>query len=253
MARSELESRKRSGRKWLWLALAALLVVALAGAAVWYFVIREDAPEEANIEDATAALEEANAGDTAAAPADLAGEWTVDTSVGSFDDFSGTWAGYRFDEELAGIGATTAVGRSPVVSGTMTVTEDEVTDVEVEVDMTALQSDQSFRDEAIRTRGLQTNDFPTGTFVLTSPMEFPEGVADGETVQATATGDLTLHGVTREVTIDMEAQLSGGRAVVIGSSPVALTDFDIEPPTGARVLAVNNEGEFEFQVFFTKS
>jgi hypothetical protein len=59
--------------------------------------------------------------------------------------------------------------------------------------------------------------------------------------------------VTQEVTVDLEAQLVGDRAVVVGSAPVALTDFDIDPPTGASVLSVSNEGEFEFQVFFAKS
>jgi polyisoprenoid-binding protein YceI len=241
-----------SGRKWLLVVAVPLVLLAIAGTAVWYVMFRDDAPEEANIDDASQTLDELGGGADVAVE-DLLGEWRVDASVGSFEDFTGTWAGYRFDEELADIGATTAAGRTPDVSGTMSVTEDEVTGVEIEVDLTTLQSDQSFRDEAIRTRGLESNQFPTGTFLLTSPMEFPHGVIDGETVQATATGDLTLHGVTQEVTIDLEAKLDGGHAVVVGSSPVALTDFGIEPPTGARVLSVANEGEFEFQVFFTKS
>ena len=247
---ADKEPRRR--RRWPLLVLLVLLVLGAAGAAVWYFLIREDAPERANIDDASQTLDSVATGDPVAAE-DLVGDWTVDTSVGSFDDFSGTWAGYRFDEELASIGATTAVGRTPDVSGTMTVTEDEVTGVDVEVDMTTLQSDQSFRDEAIRTRGLQTNDFPTGTFELAEPLEIPDGLTDGAQVQAKATGNLTIHGVTQEITVDLEAQIVGEQAVVVGSAPVALTDFDIDPPTGASVLAVSNEGEFEFQVFFSKA
>lgn len=243
--------RRRRRRRPRMVALA-LVVLAAAGAAGWYFWVREDAPERANIRDASQTLDSVASGD-AVAPEDLVGDWTVDTSVGAFDDFTGTWAGYRFDEELASIGATTAVGRTPDVSGTMTVTEDEVTGVTVEVDMTTLQSDRSFRDEAIRTRGLQTDDFPTGTFELAEPLEVPDGLTDGSEAQAKATGNLTIHGVTQEVTVDLEARLTGDRAVVVGSAPVALTDFDIEPPTGARVLSVSDEGEFEFQVFFAKS
>jgi polyisoprenoid-binding protein YceI len=246
MARSE-----RRRRRWPFL-VAALVALAAVGAGGWYFWIREDAPKRANIDDASQTLDSVADGE-AVAPEDLVGEWSVDTSVGSFDDFSGTWAGYRFDEELASIGATTAVGRTPEVSGTMTVTGEEVTDVEIEVDLTTLQSDQSFRDEAIRTRGLESDEFPTGTFRLSEPLDMPDGVAEGERVQATATGDLTIHGVTQEVTVDLEAELIGDRAAVVGSSPVALADFGMEPPTGARVLSVADEGEFEFQVFFTKS
>ena len=228
-----------------------VVVAVAAGVGIWYFLIREDAPERADIETASETLDE-SAGDEDVASEDLVGDWSVDTSVGSFDDFSGTWAGYRFDEELASVGATTAVGRTPDVTGTMTVTDDEVTAVDVEVDMTTLQSDQERRDNAIRERGLESNRFPTGTFSLTEPLELPDGVEAGERAQAVATGELTLHGVTNEVTIDLEAELRGDQAVVIGSAPVALADYDIEPPTNAAVLSVSGEGEFEFQVFFAK-
>jgi polyisoprenoid-binding protein YceI len=228
-----------------------VVVAVAAGVGVWYFLIREDAPERADIEAASETLDE-SAGDEAVAPEDLVGDWSVDSTVGSFEDFSGTWAGYRFDEELASIGATTAVGRTPDVTGTLTVTEDEVTAVDVEVDMTTLRSDEERRDNAIRERGLESNRFPTGTFTLTEPLELPDGVASGERAQAVASGELTLHGVTNEVTIDLEAELRGDQAVVIGSAPVALADFGIEPPTNAAVLSVAEEGEFEFQVFFSK-
>ena len=43
----------------------------------------------------------------------LDGTWTVDPSVGSFSDFSGSFVGYRVEEELANVGAATAVGRTP--------------------------------------------------------------------------------------------------------------------------------------------
>jgi polyisoprenoid-binding protein YceI len=233
--------------------LVVLAVLAAAGFAVWWFFIRDDAPPPADIDAAGRTLEESGAGGEALDADDLVGDWTVDDSVGSFDDFSGTWAGYRFDEQLARVGATTAVGRTPAVTGTMTVDENEVTDVRVEVDMTQLQSDQSRRDQAIKTSGLETEEFPTGAFELTEPLELPDGVESGEQAQAVATGELTLHGVTQEVTIDLSAQLRGDQAVIVGSSPVALSDFDIEPPTNAAVLSVSETGEFEFQVFFRKA
>ena len=52
----------------------------------------------------------------------LDGTWTIDHSIGSYDyaanDFSGSWAGYRAQEELVGIGGTEAVGRTPDIAGT---------------------------------------------------------------------------------------------------------------------------------------
>jgi polyisoprenoid-binding protein YceI len=240
-------------------AIAAVVVV-LAGFAGWYFLIRDDAPEEASIEAAGDTLDEAGngTGDTAsegeeAPTADgVDGDWAVDTSLGSFDDFSGTWAGYRVEEELAGIGSATAVGRTPDVSGTMTIADGEVSAVDVEVDMTTLQSDNGQRDGQLGSRGLESDTFPTATFSLTSPISLPEGAGESGPVTAEATGDLTIHGVTREVTIELEAEVTEGSAAVVGQAPVKLTDYDIEAPTGFRVLSINDDATFEFQIFFTR-
>jgi polyisoprenoid-binding protein YceI len=244
----------RSRRKLGLVAAGILALLVVAGAAGWWFVLRDDAPEEANIGDASQTLDEAGgAGDGEAASGDaVEGEWAVDTSIGSFDDFTGTYAGYRVDEELANIGATTAVGRTPDVSGTMTVAGDEVTGVDVEVDVTTLQSDNDLRDGQLGGRGLETDRFPTATFALTQPIALPDGVESGERVTASATGDLTVHGVTNEVTLDVDAELSDGAAVIVGQAPITLTDFGIEPPTGARVLSIRDDATFEFQLFFTR-
>lgn len=230
----------------------AVVAVAVVGVAGWWFLIRDDAPSEADIDTASETLSEA---DGAGAPSGdgVEGEWTVDPSIGSFDDFSGTWAGYRVDEELAGVGTNTAVGRTPDVTGTMTVEGDEVTAVDVEVDLTTLKSDNGTRDGALQSRGLESGTFPTASFTLTSPLALPDGVAAGERVTAQATGELTIHGVANEVTLEVEAELSDGAAAVVGQAPVVLADFDIEPPTGFSVLSIKDEGTFEFQLFFTRS
>jgi hypothetical protein len=49
-----------------------------------------------------------------------------------------------------------------------------------------------------------------------------------------AAGELTIHGVTNEVTIELQAELQGDAAVVVGSAPIALADHGIDPPTGCR-------------------
>jgi polyisoprenoid-binding protein YceI len=243
-------------RRTLLIGGGVIVVLAIIGFAGWWFLIRDDAPEEASIDDASQTLDESGSGASEGGSGSLEGTWTVDGSIGSFDyateDFSGTWAGYRFDEELGGIGANTAVGRTPEVTGTMTVEGEQVTEAEVEVDMTTLQSDEDRRDNAIRDRGLQTDRFPTGTFRLTEPLDLPEGVDSGEQVSTSATGELTLHGVTNPVTLEVEATLRDDAAVIVGSAPVSMSDFDIEPPTNAFVLSVNDTGEFEFQVFFSR-
>lgn len=242
-----------SGRKRIAIAAGVVAVLLVVGFAGWWFVLRDDAPEEANIADAGQTLDDAGGGEGAAGDGSVEGDWAVDTSIGAFDDFTGTWAGYRVDEELEGIGATTAVGRTPDVTGTMTVEGDEVTAIDVEVDVTTLQSDSDLRDGQLAGRGLETDTFPTATFTLTSPVALPEGVETGEEASAEVTGDLTIHGVTNEVTVTLDARLADGAAVVVGQAPVKLTDFGIEPPTGMRVLSIGDDATFEFQIFLSRA
>ena len=157
------------------------------------------------------------------------------------------------EEELAGVGATTAVGRTPDVTGGITIAGNEVTAGSFEVDMTTLKSDKDMRDNAIRSRGLETTAFPTATFELTQPVEVPEGIESGDSVAFTATGDLTLHGVTKEVTLDFDAESRDGTIAIVGSAPIVLADYDMEPPTSAIALSVSDHGTLEFQLFLTKA
>jgi polyisoprenoid-binding protein YceI len=70
-------------------------------------------------------------------------------------------------------------------------------------------------------------------------------------VGATATGTLTLHGVTRDVEVPLTATLSGGSIVVQGSLPITFADYGIEKPNSFAVLSVEDHGTMELQLFFT--
>jgi polyisoprenoid-binding protein YceI len=80
---------------------------------------------------------------------------------------------------------------------------------------------------------VESDRCPTATFILTAPLALRSGVADGERVTASATSDLTIHGVTNQVTIELEAELEGDSAVVVASAPVVLADYDIEVDTSS--------------------
>ena len=71
---------------------------------------------------------------------------------------------------------------------------------------------------------------------------------EGVPIVVTAVGDLTLHGVTRRVTVDLEGQLVANRVVVVGSTPILFSDYDIDPPSAVIVLAVEDNGVMEFQL-----
>lgn len=182
--------------------------------------------------------------------ADLDGSWSVVAGDASTID-EGTFVGFRVDEELRNIGSTTAVGRTPAVSGELTIADGSLTAVDVVADLTQLASDSSNRDRAIRSNGIETNDFPEATFTLTEPIELSESAASGEAFAAAATGDLTIHGVTNPVTFDLEAQLvNGSTIIVVAQIEIVMSDYGVTPPQLGPVLSISDEGIAEFQLQF---
>ena len=229
----------------------AVAIVAAIAVVAWY--ITRDAVAEVDIDSAAGASAAPSAAPAIADLADLAGEWTV-TNTGGDDLESGTFVGYRVEEELAQVGATTAVGRTSAVDGTMTIGDDAtVSDVTISADVTQLRSDQSFRDRAIQDQGLETAQFPEAGFSLDEPVTIPEEALGGATVTIPATGTLTLHGVDQQVTVDLEARLVGEQIVAGGAIPIAMADYDITPPSAQRVLSIDEEGIAELQVFFARA
>jgi polyisoprenoid-binding protein YceI len=184
----------------------------------------------------------------------LDGTWTIDPTIGSFDyaanDFSGSWVGYRVQEELAGIGGTVAVGRTPDVSGSISLSGTTLTAADLTADLTTLRSDESMRDGQLGRQGVQTDQFPTATFVLTQPIEL--GTIPDENVAFTvdAVGDLTIHGVTNNVTIPLNVIRAGDIVGVSGSLTFTWGDFGMEQPTSMRVVSLADELTMELQAFF---
>lgn len=235
-------------RNKLLMVLGIVVILAIAGVVAFKTVWSDDAPEEVSLSTS----EPVASGDV-----EFAGTWTVDNTSGEFDrqneKYTRSYAGYRIDEELASIGANTAVGRTDDVTGTMTIAGSSITDVDISVDMTTLESDQERRDGAIHMRGLETDRFPTATFKLAEPIDVGTEPDAGEKITADATGDFTLHGVTKRITIPIEGRWTGNKIQVISSFDVQLADHDIEPPTiPGRVLSVEDHGKVELQLNFVK-
>jgi polyisoprenoid-binding protein YceI len=251
------------------LIVVAVAVVAAAAAGAWYLFLRPPPPAEvalgaiptaaptddateARASDAPAAAESAADAASDAAGAGLDGTWTVDPSVGAFDDFSGSFVGYRVTEELVGIGTSTAVGRTPDVTGSLTLAGTTISDASFEADLTTLQSDSEMRDGQLGRQGLETDTYPAATFVLAEPIELDAAPAEGATIDATVVGELTLHGTTQRVEIPLEARMANGVVTVVGSLPVTFGDYGMTAPESMRVLSIDENGAMEFQLQFTQ-
>ena len=273
------------------LALMVLGVVAVAVAG-WWFLVRSDAPPAPDLASAVETASEAQAAATSAsstapvssttptttvsgygttasatstappttAPASTtavsvagpAGTWTVDTTIGSFNDFTSAWVGYRVEEVLGnGIGANTAVGRTPLVIGSVELSDDALLAVEVTADLRGLRSDKVYRDGRVR-RALHTDDHPTATFALVGPVALGDVAGDGTSIEVVVAGTVIINGVAGAVDVAVAATLVGDVVTVVGSFPIVFADHAIEAPSASIVVSVEDHGVVEFQLFLTR-
>ena len=94
---------------------------------------------------------------------------------------------------------------------------------------------------------MRVDEFPTATFVLTDAVTTSAAPVVGEVQTIDATGDLTLAGVTKQVTIELEAVLNADAGQVAGSIPITFADFGVEAPN-LGFVSVEPEGFVEFSL-----
>ena len=176
----------------------------------------------------------------------------MDTDIGSFSDFTSTWVGYRVQEVLGnGIGSATAVGRTPLVVGSVVLTDDAIEAVEVTADLRGLRSDKVYRDGKVRS-ALHADDHPTATFALVGPVTLGDLDGDGMSVDAVVPGTITINGMIGPVEVTLAATLVGDVVTVVGSFPIVFADHGIEAPGASIVVSVEDHGIVEFQLFLTR-
>lgn len=266
--------------KWGAIGLVALVVLVYAGI-FFYANVLNDSPDALDEGDLSEALAESTTDTTPAASATDAPATTTPTTAApasaapaetaapataapaetaapaTVDGFDGLWApttasefGYRVDEILAGVNVT-AVGRSNEIEGSLTV-EGTTASVDVVVQVENITSDNGTRDNQFRGRIMDVANFPTATFRTTEPIDFGTIPATGESVTATAVGELTLKGVTQPVTVEVTAQSNGANIGVLGNIPITFTDYGIDNPSNAGV-SLEDEGVVEFVLVFERT
>jgi len=183
-------------------------------------------------------------------PEDLDGRWVVDRSR-PFDreEGRGTFAGYRIQEELSGVGNTTAVGRTPEVEGEVVFDGGTIVEAAVTADLTELVSDDRRRDNRVRS---QLGPDARARFDLAGSIELPEVPPVGEVIELTVAGTLTLLDTSREVDVTLQAVVTDTGLLVTGSTDIVLSDYDIEVPSATIVLSVSDEATLEWQLFLVQ-
>jgi polyisoprenoid-binding protein YceI len=221
------------------------LILGAAGLGLLYFVVfAGSSPQKLALSSPAPSSSSSTSPDASAG----AGTWTVG---------SGSQAGYRVREKLASLSAPSdAVGRTTAVTGTLTLSQTasgfSVAAANFTVDVSKLTSDQSRRDQRIHSQGLESDRFPTATFTLTSPITLTADASSGQTVHVSATGDLTIHGVTKSVTIPIDARLTGSKIELVGSITFPFSQFGMTPPSIGGFVSVENNATMEFQLLLTR-
>jgi polyisoprenoid-binding protein YceI len=175
---------------------------------------------------------------TNAATTDTTGTWTVsDTSK----------ATVRVREQLVGVNLPSdAVLVASGASGAFALNDDGTfsSDSKITFDLTTLASDQRDRDNFVKMDTLQTRQFPKAEFVptKTSGLTLPMPASGDFTFKLT--GQITLHGKTKEVTFDVSATRSGNelRATATAAPSWKFADFGMSAPSVPfRVVSVVDE------------
>lgn len=222
------------------LGAVAVLVLVLVGVGVWYFVIRDDTVEKRTVD----------------CPPEGCAESTVETLDGTWTVTDASETALVITETIGGV-ADHQVEGNTAVTGDVTIAGDEVTDASFTVDLTTLEFtdappgfDVANRARAMESTGLETGAFPEATFVLSEPIALPDGVDSGDPVTATATGDLTLHGVTKPITFDVEIVADGEtfRLTPTEFIPIVLADYDMTVRAPGFVADIADEGSFDFTI-----
>ena len=110
----------------------------------------------------------------------------------------------------------------------------------VEIDSASLDTGLEGRDEAMWEH-LDTERHASISFV---PSAFTTEVVDPaeQRLSGALKGAMTIHGVTREVTLDVKAHVDESRRLVVeGELPLRLTDFEVPVPNKLGMISVEDE------------
>jgi polyisoprenoid-binding protein YceI len=224
--------RPRRKRHWLrWVLVSAIALVVLLFAAVAAAIKLQPTP-------APLALPAS----VVAPTGPIEGTWSVT---------SGSVAGFRIQQTVLGL-TNAVVGRTEDVTGTVTVAGGQVAAAHVRVNLLALTSGGKPAPQF--GTSLETQRYPDATVDLAGSVAADAGFASGATATVSATGQLTLHGVTHNVAVPISMRRDGADVKVTGSFPVSFADWGIAEPTGYGWFgSLANHGTAEFLLVLRRS
>ena len=157
---------------------------------------------------------------------------------------------YRIREQLAGfdlpndaVGATSDVTGGIAFDGKGQLVPASSKFV---VNVATLKSDKDRRDGYVRGRVLETSQFPTVELAPTAlrGLTLPVPTSGSKTFQLV--GNLTVHGVTKPTTWQVDAKFDGTRVSGTAATAFAFSDFGLTQPRVPVVLSVADTIKLEY-------
>jgi polyisoprenoid-binding protein YceI len=237
--------------------IACVAVVALAagGAYIYFFSGLRSSPSALGLSASPSPTV------SGAAPSGSPAATTGTGVTGSWKVTTGSVAGYRVKELFVGqTSKHDAVARTSTLSGGLTVSGDssgyQVSAITFTADLTGLASvdsvagrDVTQRDSFV-SRQMDLQQFPDATFAALSASV--AGTVTSQPADASVSGKLTIHGVTKDVTAALKAQVTGGKIEIAGSVSIVMTDFGVSPPS-VPFTTVDSQVTIEFDLFLAKA
>jgi polyisoprenoid-binding protein YceI len=230
-------------RRWKWLlgGVAVLVVLGVAGPFIYIHLIEGPAPAKLSLPGSGTRTTRSTSSGTSTASADVDGTYHVG---------SGSEAGYRVSEVLVGQHAT-AVGRTSKIWGSVAIANDEVMSGTFTVDMASVVSDQSQRNAQFDGRIMDVATYPTATLKLTAPIELGTVAPVGSKKTYPASGQLTLHGVTRALTFSVTTERTATGIFALADLPIVFADWNIANPSVGGLVTTADSGTLEVLVDLT--
>lgn len=154
--------------------------------------------------------------------------------------------GFTVDETLDS-GDATAIASTKAVAGTILVDGDgtPLACSRIDVDLRTLVSDQPRRDDQML-KALDITNFPVATFIVTEIQGEP--LVEGKEVELTLVGNLTVHGVEKQVSWDATVTLVDGQIQGSATTRITFGDFDITKPEMGPVVNIADNIEITIEL-----
>ncbi len=149
-----------------------------------------------------------------------------------------------------------AVGTSTTVAGILVIAPDGSIPAgsKLTIDLRNLKSDQEQRDNFIKTKTLETDKYPLAEFVPTKLQGIPAMIPTQGQTGFQLTGNLTVHGVTKEVTFQGIATF-GRDSTVAGRAKTSFTfaTFGLTKPSIGRLMSVDDKIDLDLTFKFKRA